>query len=247
VALGCLLTLVLIAIELAKAQTYTVRLKFHGSPANGAGPHAPLAMDGAGNLYGTTWGGGAANAGTAFRLDKTGETVLYSFSGGADGRGPGAGLVMDSAGNLYGTTINGGASGAGVVFKLDIKGAETVLYSFTGGADGAHPYAGLIRDPEGNMYGTTFEGGAPGCGSLGCGVVFKLDPAGTETVLPSQGETGRIPMLVCARTRRVIYTGSLPKVVHGGAVSYSSWIPAAPRLSCTASQAPPMDILPKAL
>ena len=74
-----------------------------------------------------------------FKLNKTGETVLYSFTGGADGANPAAGLIRDSAGNLYGTTSDGGASGAGVVFKLDTTGTETVLYSFTGGAGRGEP------------------------------------------------------------------------------------------------------------
>ena len=73
-------------------------------------------------------------------------------------------------GSLYGTTTyGGGASGAGVVFKVDTSGNETVLYSFTGGADGANPYAGVIRDPAGNLYGTTTSGG-----QLNAGVVFEI-------------------------------------------------------------------------
>jgi uncharacterized repeat protein (TIGR03803 family) len=82
-----------------------------------------------------------------------------------------AGLIRDSAGNFYGTTNGGGASGAGVVFKIDTSGNETVLYSFTGGADGGFPlWAVLARDSAGNLYGTT-----PGGGASGNGVVFKLD------------------------------------------------------------------------
>jgi uncharacterized repeat protein (TIGR03803 family) len=83
-------------------------------------------------------------------------TVLHSFKGSpTDGSGPESGLIGDSAGNLYGTTLGGGASDAGVVFKLDRTGTETVLYNFTGGADGSEPSAGLIRDSAGNLYGTT--------------------------------------------------------------------------------------------
>jgi uncharacterized repeat protein (TIGR03803 family) len=135
----------------------------------------------AGNLYGTTYSGGAANAGVVYKLDTTGqETVLYSFSGGADGRNPYAGLILDLAGNLYGTTYQGGAAGYGVVYKLDTTGQETVLYSFTGGADGGNPYAGVISDLSGNLYGTTQLGGV-----TGAGVVYKLDTAGNETALYS--------------------------------------------------------------
>jgi uncharacterized repeat protein (TIGR03803 family) len=149
---------------------------------DGAYPEAGLVRDSAGNLYGTTEGGGAYGAGVVFKLDKTGaESLLYSFTGGADGANPWAGLVRDSAGNLYGTTEAGGADNDGVVFKLDTTGTETVLYSFTGGADGAGPVAGLLRDSAGNLYGTTTNGGA----CINCGLVFKLKANGKEKVLYS--------------------------------------------------------------
>ncbi|MGH6841232.1 MAG: choice-of-anchor tandem repeat GloVer-containing protein, partial [Methylocella sp.] len=109
------------------------------------------------------------------------ETVLYSFKGGSDGAGPNGGLIADSKGNLYGTTRHGGASGNGTVFKLSPGGTETVLYTFTGGSDGALPSGGLIADSSGNLYGVTASGGASSDG----GVVFKLSPSGTETVLYS--------------------------------------------------------------
>jgi uncharacterized repeat protein (TIGR03803 family) len=112
------------------------------------------------------------------------ETVLYSFTGGNDGAGPAAGVISDSAGNLYGTTYLGGTSNQGTVFKFTKTGGETVLYSFTGGADGSSPRAGLLRDSAGNLYGTTAYGGNLSCQSgKGCGVVFKVTPAGQETVL----------------------------------------------------------------
>jgi uncharacterized repeat protein (TIGR03803 family) len=112
-------------------------------------------------------------------------TALYSFTGASDGGEPYAGLVRDAGGNLYGTAISAGAYGWGVVFKVDPRGTETVLHSF--GAvttDGRTPYAGLIRDKAGNLYGTTYEGGGIGCVD-GCGTVFKVDTTGTETVLHS--------------------------------------------------------------
>jgi uncharacterized repeat protein (TIGR03803 family) len=115
----------------------------------------------------------------------TTEMVLYAFTGGNDGAIPYAGLIADSAGNLYGTTRNGGAYAGGTVFKLAPPAAgtttwtETVLHSFAGSpSDGAYPYAGLIADSAGNLYGTTTVGGASNLG-----VVFKLAPDGTETVL----------------------------------------------------------------
>ncbi len=114
------------------------------------------------------------------------ERVLYSFTGGADGLGPSGGLIQDSNGNLYGTTSQGGSGcngmGCGVVFKLSPAGIETVLHTFTGGADGSYPQAGVIQDAKGNLYGTTTVGGT-GCLGSGCGIVFKLNPAGKLTVL----------------------------------------------------------------
>jgi uncharacterized repeat protein (TIGR03803 family) len=137
-------------------------------------PFAGLILDKAGNLYGTTAYGGASGLGTVFKLDTSGnETVLHGFTGtGGDGANPYAGLIMDKAGNLYGTTGYGGASGAGTVIKLDTSGNETVLHSFTGyPSDGATPFAGLIMDKAGNLYGTTISGGA-----FDAGTVFKLVP-----------------------------------------------------------------------
>jgi len=107
---------------------------------------------------------------------------LHSFTGGADGSFPRGGLILDSQGNLYGTTVNGGTGclflGCGVVFMLSSAGQEAVLYTFDG-VDGASPASELLRDAEGNLYGTTADGGA------GYGVVFKLDTSGNETVLYS--------------------------------------------------------------
>ena len=114
-------------------------------------------------------------------LDAAGQqTVLHSFTGGAGGGTPLAGVIRDAAGNLYGTTSLGGTAGLGVVYRLGLAGHETVLYNFTGGADGATPPSGVIRDAAGNLYGTTYSGG-----SANFGVVYKLDPAGNETVLYS--------------------------------------------------------------
>ncbi len=160
----------------------TVLYSFLGG-ANGQSPWAGLAFDSAGNLYGTTLGGGSSGYGTVFKLDSSGhQTVLHSFTdAGGDGAYPYAGLVLDTANNLYGTTSHGGNSGYGVAFKVNTAGSETVLYSFTGGADGGYPWSGaLVLDASGNLYGTTDGGGAKGAGT-----VFKLDTAGTESVLYS--------------------------------------------------------------
>jgi uncharacterized repeat protein (TIGR03803 family) len=168
--------------------------------ADGNSPYgAGVIRDEEGNLYGTTLGGGSSRAGTVFRLEGTGkETVLHSFTGSPDGVFPVGGLVRDEEGNLYGTTLFGGGFGSGTVFKVDRGGKETVLYSFTGGADGAQPAAGLVRDEEGNFYGTASAGGASGNG-----VVFRLDRTGKFTVVYTLtgGRTGQSLTGVCCRSR----------------------------------------------
>ena len=116
-----------------------------------------------------------------FKLDTTGtETVLHSFTGERTGRTPRRSDPRLGRQSLRHYLRRRRIGRQGVVFKLDTTGTETVLYSFTGGADGANPYAGLIRDSAGNLYGTTYGGG-----TSNWGVVFKLDTTGTETVLHS--------------------------------------------------------------
>jgi uncharacterized repeat protein (TIGR03803 family) len=113
-------------------------------------------------------------------------TTLYNFSGGTDGASPIAGVIQDSLGNLYGTTYQGGGSDDGVVFRLDTAGNESALYSFSGGTDGSEPFGPVLRDSEGSLYGSTAYGGdLQKClvSGPGCGVVFKIDTAGNETVL----------------------------------------------------------------
>jgi uncharacterized repeat protein (TIGR03803 family) len=162
-----------------KSGKETVLYSFKGSP-DGESPYfGVLAMDSAGNLYGTTLRGGTANAGTVFTVSQVGtEKVLHSFTGpSGDGESPYAGVILDSSGNLYGTTDSGGFGG-GTVFKISKKGKETVLYSFLGGTDGAGPESALIEDSAGNFYGTTWAGGDPGSGT-----VFKVTKGGVENVL----------------------------------------------------------------
>src|ERR1035441_4343728 len=171
-----------VVYKLDAAGRQTVLYSFTGG-ADGANPNAGVIGDPEGDLYGTTPYGGTANqacpsgCGVVYKLDTTGrQTVLYSFTGGADGANPNAGVIRDPAGNLYGTTSDGGTGRAGVVFKLDAAGQETVLYSFTDGADGGNPYAGLIRDSAGSLYGTAYHSG-----TTGWGVVFKLDRSEEHT------------------------------------------------------------------
>jgi uncharacterized repeat protein (TIGR03803 family) len=167
----------------------TVLHSFTG--ADGDYPVAGLVRDAAGNFYGTTLDGGPWNRGVVYKLSTGGQLPdLYAFTGAADGGSPGAGVTLDSAGNLYGTAGNGGATQyGGVVFQLDTTGHLTVLHAFTGGSDGANPYAGVIRDAEGNLYGTTLFGG-----NMGLGVVYKVAKTGNETVLHSfSGSDGANP------------------------------------------------------
>ena len=170
---------VLVLAALAQAQTFTTLYNFTGE-SDGGYPYAPVLRDKAGNLYSTTYQGGASGYGTIFKLDTADkETVLYSFKGGSDGANPVAGLTADPSGNLYGTTEGGGSSGVGTVFELSKSGNEKVLYSFTGGTDGCYPTGGLLRDTAGNFYGTASE-----CGGEGkFGTLFKLSKNGHFTVL----------------------------------------------------------------
>jgi uncharacterized repeat protein (TIGR03803 family) len=180
----------LFAIQPAAAQTFNVIHNFAGS--DGQGPLAGLAMDTKENLYGTASAGGLYGGGVVFKASRAGlEMVLHSFGSGTDGANPEGELILDTAGNLYGTTFAGGPAGAGTVFKLSPKGAETILYSFQGGADGANPIAGLAMDKSGNLYGTTSAGGASGSGT-----VFEVNSTGKHVVLYSFGgaNDGTVPV-----------------------------------------------------
>jgi uncharacterized repeat protein (TIGR03803 family) len=158
---------------------------YYGQPApGGSSPYASLIADAAGNLYGTTYAGGANcsgwSCGTVYELRPLSgggwqEIVLHRFvNNGKDGGTPGWGaLFMDKLGTLYGTTAGGGCCG-GVIYKLTPKAnghwKETILYSFQGGASGEGPNAGVVMDNSGNLYGTTDYGGS------GCGVIYRLAP-----------------------------------------------------------------------
>jgi len=151
----------------------SVLYSFTGSP-DGAYPYAGLTLDASGNLYGTTnAGGGKTDEGVVFKVDSnTGAfRLLHTFAGWTNGSSPNAGLIVDDSGTLYGTTTEGGDRDFnGTIFKLDTGGgAFTVLFTF-GVYAGCYPYAGLVRDSAGNLYGTTV-----GAGAYYNGVVFKLN------------------------------------------------------------------------
>ena len=182
-ALAVLSALSLITFQPAQAQTESVLYSFGSQSGDGYFSYSTLVRDKKDNLYGTTWEGGVNNTGTVFRLTPSGtETVLHSFCTTgfpcADGAYPTSGVNFDAAGNIYGTTTAGGTYGYGTVYQISASGTESLIYSFTGGADGARPYAGLVSDKAGNLYGTATGGGANGSGT-----VFQLTPSGTLTVL----------------------------------------------------------------
>jgi uncharacterized repeat protein (TIGR03803 family) len=184
--------------EVTKSGTAKVLYSFGGSSGDGQYPTGSIVFDKAGNLYGTTEGGGAYGdgseyvGGTAFQLaPKSGggwrETAIHSFGNGTDGLSPRAGVIIDTAGNLYGTTFLGGANSEGAVFEVSPQSGggwkEQVLYSIDpfNGQDGFRPLGGLVFDSAGNLYGTTSVGG-----TLGGGTVFKLSESGgtwTEAVI----------------------------------------------------------------
>jgi len=181
----------------------------HGlSVGDSALPEGGLVMDSQGNLYGTTFTGGANGYGTVFELvNNSGtwsEQILYSFDG-TDGSEPRGGLIMDGSGNLYGTTAIGGANGHGAVFEM-VKNSgawsEQTLYAFSGGTDGDEPAAALTMDSNGVLFGTTYYGGGGSCFSgilaRGCGTVFELvnnSGAWSEQILYRfDGPHGQFPL-----------------------------------------------------
>ncbi len=151
--------------------TLTTLHSFDGT--DGANPDAGLLQASNGDLYGVTGAGGAHGGGTVFKITEGGTlTTLYSFcsqSSCTDGKSPDGSLIQATDGNLYGTTNGGGANGAGTVFSINPAGTPTTLFSFSaqsGSIEGANPAAGVIQDPDGSFYGTTFTGGADDYGTI---------------------------------------------------------------------------------
>ncbi len=221
------LAALLLSASLASS-TETSLYNFTGGN-DGGDPASDLVFDSSGNAYGTTVVGGLFGCGTVFQLTPAGggrwqQSVLYSFTCFDDGKNPYGGVALDADGNLYGTTVAGGSAGicsgdgCGVVFKLTKSGgswSQSVLYSFTGGNDGAGPGGGLVFDSAGNLYGTTPDGGA-----YGSGTVYQLSPNGgqwVETVLHSftGGDDGAVGSL---GRLRVDSSGSIYGVTELGGV-----------------------------
>jgi uncharacterized repeat protein (TIGR03803 family) len=181
-----LLAATALASPAKRESTFTTLHSFDGT--DGESPNAALIQATDGNLYGTTAGGGAnGNFGTVFRITTSGVLeTLYSFDG-ADGTTP-RGVVQGFDGNFYGATESGGANNAGTVFRVTAAGTLTTLYNFcsqAGCADGANP-AGIILGGDGDFYGMTMTGGAPGaCSPTGCGTLFGITSTGVLTTLYS--------------------------------------------------------------
>jgi len=186
-----ILLALLAGIQMARAQSTFIPLYSFTGGNDGANPVAGLVQASDGNFYGTTHEGGTNGYGTIFRITAAKVlTPLYSFTGGNDGANPYAGLVQASDGNLYGTTEYGGTNDAGVVFRITTSGALTPLYSFIGGHDGANPRGGLVQANDGNLYGTTENGGTNFDGAI-----FRITTNGVLTPLYSftDGHDGAFP------------------------------------------------------
>jgi uncharacterized repeat protein (TIGR03803 family) len=150
---------------------------FKGGSVDGSSGTSALIRATDGNLYGTSKSGGAFNAGIVFRMTPTGTfTVMHSFSG-PDGSSPRAALLQATDTNFYGTTFSGGSTDNGVVFRMALDGTFTVLHNFTDNPDGANPQAALIQAPNGNLFGTTRNGGMRGRGTI-----FAMTTSGALTV-----------------------------------------------------------------
>jgi len=180
--------------RIATNGTLTTLYSFSGG-SDGAGPYAALVQDRDGALYGTAIGGGSSRSGTVFRITTNGVlTPLYSFTGGNDGANPFGALLQAEDGSLYGTTSAGGGYGYGSIFRITTNGSLITLYWFSGGSDGAFPYAGLVWGNDGNLYGTAAAGGASPLASLNGGTVFQFTPTGQLTPLHSfSGFDGAYP------------------------------------------------------
>ena len=169
-----------------KASTTEIIYSFAGDE-DGEYLDTDLAIDGVGNLYGTSVLGGEFGGGTVWQLSPVGDswvhTVLYSFTGGADGGEPYKGVTLDANGNLYGTAVTGGSGscegGCGVTYKLTKVGdswTQTVIHAFTGGDDGSGPGSRVTVDNRGDVYGMTPTGGANGLGTI-----YRLHPKPNDT------------------------------------------------------------------
>jgi uncharacterized repeat protein (TIGR03803 family) len=194
--------------------TESVLWNFSASESDASDPMSGLMFDKMGNLYGTTALGGTTTdfaeenngLGTVFELSPPGngggswsESILHNFQGGTDGETPESGVIMDGSGNLYGTTWYGGTYfdepyTGGIAYKLNAADswAETILWQFGNGTDGSLPWATLLMDPIGNLYGTTLAGGSAGVGFNG--TVYEIANAPTTMTVATSLALGNSPV-----------------------------------------------------
>ncbi len=209
------------------AQTFTTLASFDGN--NGGQPVSSVVQGTNGSFYGTTASGGTYGEGTVFKVTSAGTlTALYSFcaqTNCADGRQPDTAPIQATDGNFYGATTFGGIDGNdGTIFKITPQGTLTTLYEFCSQskcADGTSPYAGLIQAADGNLYGTTNEGGDLNCFSpYGCGTVFKISLRGKLTTLHQFHSTeGNLPFAGVVQARDGSFYGT---TAYGGANNYGT-------------------------
>jgi uncharacterized repeat protein (TIGR03803 family) len=192
---------------------------------DGGYPAAGVALGTDGNMYGATLQGGDGGAGTLFQLAPGGTlTVMHAFTGAVDGGYPYAGVIQATDGAFYGTTFQGGAAGLGIVFRASADGTFAILHDFTGGSDGAYPYAALIQTSDNNFFGTAMAGGAAGAGAL-----FELTPAGAFTNLYAftGGTDGAYPVASLTAARDgTLYGSTTSGGALGGGTAFR-WTPLA--------------------
>ena len=166
-----------VVFKIAASGKFSVLYTFSGGN-DGATPSG-IVMDASGTIYGATTFGGTNSAGVIFKLTSRGkESVLHTFTGASDGARPSAGIALDASGNVDDAAVTGGVDKAGTVFRVSPKGNFKLLYTFTGGTDGAEPSGGVVLDGAGNLYGPAYAGG-----QYAAGVLFRISPKGKDTTL----------------------------------------------------------------